>query len=46
MSEDIPISGLGELEVHLQQLVEVPETPLNAVLFDDVELQLTGMSLP
>lgn len=43
MSEDIRISGLDELEIHLEQLVEAPDTPLNAKLFDDVELQLTGM---
>lgn len=42
---DIPISGLDKLEVHLQQLLEAPDTPLDAKLFDDVELQLTGMSV-
>jgi hypothetical protein len=45
MADEIPISGLDELEVHLQQLVEDPDTPLEAKLFDDVELQLTGTSL-
>ncbi len=43
--EEIPITGLEELERHLQQLVEAPETPLDAKLFDEVELQLTGMHL-
>lgn len=42
--EDIPITGLEELEHHLKQLVEAPEMPLNAKLFDEVELQLTGRS--
>ena len=40
--EEIPVTGLEELESHLQQLVEAPDTPLNAKLFDEVELQLTG----
>ena len=41
--EDIPITGLEELERHLQQLQEDPETVVDAKLFDEVELQLTGM---
>lgn len=41
--EEIPVTGLEELEKHLEVLVEAPETPLNAKLFDEVELQLTGM---
>jgi hypothetical protein len=40
--DEIPITGLEETERHLQQLVEDPETSLNAKLFDEVELQLTG----
>ena len=40
--EEIPITGLEELESHLQQLVDAPDTLLNANLFDEVELQLTG----
>jgi hypothetical protein len=40
--EEIPVTGLEELECHLQQLVDAPDTPLNAKLFDEVELQLTG----
>jgi hypothetical protein len=39
----IPITGLEELESHLKQIADNPETPLNAKLFDEVELQLTGM---
>ena len=41
--DEIPITGLEELERHVQHLVEDPETHLNADLFDEVELQLTGM---
>ena len=40
--ETTPITGLDELEQHLDSLVGDPSTPLNAKLFDDVELQLTG----
>lgn len=42
--EEIPIIGLEELERHLKQLVQSPDTPLDAKLFDEVELQLTGES--
>jgi hypothetical protein len=41
----IPITGLDELEHHLQVLLDSPDTLLNAKLFDEVSLQLTGMSL-
>ncbi len=41
--ENAPITGLAELDAHLDQLVEDPALPLNAKLIDDVELQLTGM---
>lgn len=40
----MPISGLDELERHLQELLDSPDTLLNAKLFDEVSLQLTGMS--
>jgi hypothetical protein len=40
--KEIPITGLEELESHVQHLLEAPETPLDAKLFDEVELQLTG----
>ena len=39
---DVPISGLDELEKHLDQVIVDPETQLDAKLLDDVELQLTG----
>jgi hypothetical protein len=41
--ESVPVTGLEDLYSHLLQLLEDPDTPLNAKLFDDVELQLTGM---
>jgi len=43
--EALPITGLGELEVHLGQLALDSEIPLNAKLFDEVELQLTGKQI-
>lgn len=39
--ENAPIDGLESLEKHLQVLVQKPDTPFDAKLFDDVELQLT-----
>ena len=39
---ELPVTGLEELELHLQHLIQAPDTPLNASLFDEVELQLTG----
>lgn len=42
--DDIPVTGLDELDKHLDDLVRDPTTPLNAKLIDDVELQLTGLS--
>lgn len=44
MEVDRAISGLDELERHLDELVGGGESELNAKLFDDVELQLTGWS--
>ncbi|KAK3389457.1 hypothetical protein B0H63DRAFT_99256 [Podospora didyma] len=41
-----PISGLDELDRHLDDLVQDPTLPLNAKLFDDVELQLTETNIP
>jgi hypothetical protein len=40
--DGIPVSGLAELENHMEKLAEAPDTLVNAKLFDDVELQLTG----
>lgn len=44
--DNLPISGLTELQAHIQQLVDDPSAPFNAKLFDDVELQLTGTFTP
>jgi hypothetical protein len=44
-SDILPISGLQELDNHLDDLIGKPETPLIPKLFDDVELQLTGTFL-
>jgi hypothetical protein len=38
----VSVSGLEDLEKHLQQLIQDPATKLDGKLFDDVELQLTG----
>lgn len=38
----IPITGLEELESHLQVLLHSPDTALDAERFDEVSLQLTG----
>lgn len=40
--DHVPITGLEELQNHLQHVAEDPETPLEAKLFDEVELQLNG----
>lgn len=44
--ETVPITGLDELDSHLDELIEDPNVPLNAKLFDHVELQLTGSTPP
>ncbi|KAK3688641.1 hypothetical protein B0T22DRAFT_160263 [Podospora appendiculata] len=44
--DTLPITGLDELNKHLDDLVDDPSIPLNAKLFDDVELQLTGSNIP
>ena len=40
--DNVPVTGLDELDQHLNDLVEDSSIPLNAKLFDEVELQLTG----
>lgn len=40
--DNVPITGLEELEVHLQNLQANSDIPLDKKLFDEVELQLTG----
>lgn len=41
-TDTVPVTGVVELDQHLDALVEDPNIPLNAKLLDDVELQLTG----
>lgn len=46
-TDTIPVSGVDDLEKHLDQLASDPNLPLDNKLFDHVELQVTGMpSLP
>jgi hypothetical protein len=40
--ETVPVTGLEELDEHLDELVDDSSIDLNAKLFDHVELQLTG----
>jgi hypothetical protein len=42
-TETIPVSGVDDLEKHLDQLMDDPTLPPDNKLFDDVELQMTGM---
>jgi hypothetical protein len=41
-SDTVPVSGVRELEQHLRDLAADPSLPLDAKVFDHVELQLTG----
>jgi hypothetical protein len=43
-TDNVPIHGLDDLDNHLDELIEDPNTQIEAKLFDDVELQLTGPS--
>lgn len=40
----VPISGLDELQTHLEELTNDASQPFNLKLLDDVELQLTGIN--
>lgn len=42
--ETSSITGLDDLDQHIQEILQAPDAPLNAKLFDEVELQLTGTS--
>jgi len=44
--EQRPVAGLDDLERHLEQVAQAPDTPLDSKLFDDVELQLTEHNIP
>lgn len=41
MDETIPVTGVDELDKHLDELIADPTIPSNIKLFDDVTLQLT-----
>ena len=41
--DNIPVTGLDELDRHLDDLIGDSSIPLNAKLIDEVELQLTGL---
>ncbi|KAH7171473.1 hypothetical protein EDB81DRAFT_837927 [Dactylonectria macrodidyma] len=45
-SSNVPISGVLELQSHIEQLVADPSAALDAKLFDDVELQLNESNIP
>ncbi|KAG6001161.1 hypothetical protein E4U21_004660 [Claviceps maximensis] len=44
--DNVPISGISELQHHLQQLTDDPSLPFQVKLLDDVELQLTEDNIP
>ncbi|KAJ3498658.1 hypothetical protein NLG97_g940 [Lecanicillium saksenae] len=43
---NVPISRINELQAHLAELGNNPDTAINARLFDEVELQLTETNIP
>ncbi|KAL2120181.1 hypothetical protein VTJ04DRAFT_4207 [Mycothermus thermophilus] len=45
-NEVTPITGLDELDKHLDNLLQDPNLELNPKFFDDVELQLTDANIP
>ncbi|KXJ95146.1 hypothetical protein Micbo1qcDRAFT_24501 [Microdochium bolleyi] len=45
-SDDVPITGLDELDAHLDNLLEDPSLDIQRQLFDYVELQLTDSNTP
>ncbi|KAK4163367.1 hypothetical protein QBC43DRAFT_319935 [Cladorrhinum sp. PSN259] len=44
--DNVPISGLEELDKHLDELVQDANLALTPKIFDDVELQLTESNIP
>ncbi|KAG7288303.1 hypothetical protein NEMBOFW57_007834 [Staphylotrichum longicolle] len=44
--ENAPVTGLDELDKHLDDLLQDPDLAVNPKLFDDVELQLTETNIP
>ncbi|KAI0127192.1 hypothetical protein BJ170DRAFT_683041 [Xylariales sp. AK1849] len=45
-SDTIPVTGVDELEKHLDELIADPSLPPKTKLFDDLELQLTDTNIP
>lgn len=45
-SDTVPITGVDDLDKHLDQLIEDPTLPLDPKIFDHVELQLTDANIP
>ncbi|RYP92516.1 hypothetical protein DL770_001382 [Monosporascus sp. CRB-9-2] len=45
-TDTIPVTGVDALDKHLDDLLQDPNLPLIAKLFDDVELQLTDANIP
>ncbi|OAA72051.1 hypothetical protein LEL_09286 [Akanthomyces lecanii RCEF 1005] len=45
-SSSVPISRLDELHAHIAELVDNPDTPIDARLLDEIELQLTETNIP
>ncbi|KAK8043123.1 hypothetical protein PG994_013606 [Apiospora phragmitis] len=45
-TDTIPVTGVDELDAHLDALLEDPSLPPTAKLFDDVELQLSDANTP
>ncbi|KAI1813279.1 hypothetical protein GGS20DRAFT_488073 [Poronia punctata] len=45
-TDTIPVTGVDDLEKHLDQLINDPTIALNDKLFDHVELQLTEANIP
>ncbi|KAH7035764.1 uncharacterized protein B0I36DRAFT_240252 [Microdochium trichocladiopsis] len=45
-ADNVPITGLDELDAHLDSLIEDPSLDIQRALFDHVELQLTESNIP
>ncbi|OTB03850.1 hypothetical protein M426DRAFT_59680 [Hypoxylon sp. CI-4A] len=45
-TDTIPVTGVEDLEKHLDELLADPTLPPTTKLFDDVELQLTDANIP
>ncbi|KAK8867402.1 hypothetical protein PGQ11_005980 [Apiospora arundinis] len=45
-NDTVPVTGVDELDAHLDQLLADPALPPTVKLFDDVELQLNSANIP